>query len=407
MAMPVCCSETFFYTPAAGEPAVELPLSKSIEARRLMLAVVQARDCSSLLAPRADDCTDLKWLRSALAAYRRREKELYVGESGTALRFLTALCASTPGYTTTVYGSERLMQRPVRQLCTTLIRMGAGISMSQGFAPLRIAGARLRGDKADVENLLHSESSQYLSALLLCSELFATPLPEIANKEASVSAPYISMTEQMLKESRAGGRLPESEPDWSAASYFYLIALLSGRRVSVATPLLQPGVSVQGDAACADLFSQLGVHTDYGASATTLTPGGEVTLGEKISMKSTPDLVPAMAVAAAFTGKKLVISDIGHLSVKESNRLESITAALRSVGAEATHTAHSIEVGGRAEKLGRRPTVDCCQDHRIAMSMAPVCIKQSKGVRLLGYDCVKKSFPDFFVQIAKTGIAAL
>lgn len=347
------------------------------------------------------DCSDISVLRSALSAYRERAGRLHCGCSGTALRFLTALAAATPGYEVTVTADAQLRRRPMSVLVETLRGMGARISYRQesGHAPLRISGTLLQGARADVRALLKADSSQYLSALILAEPLYATPLPALPEAAGMVSKPYLELTRRMAA---SPGIRPE--PDWSAASYVYLASLLTGRGLCVSPPPAE--ISLQGDAVCRDIFARFGVHTEWMDGVMRLIPSGMKDVESVADMRDTPDLVPAVAVAAACTGCRMSIEGIAHLAVKESHRLRSITDALRQIGAGAEHTADAIHISGRMAMPSSTPVIDCCDDHRIAMAMAPVAALLPQGLILHGAECVEKSFPDFFHQLSKAGFVS-
>lgn len=378
------------YTPNDSYcPQVMLPPSKSIEARRMVLEAV--RGTVPWIDPGA--CDDLKVLAQALRGYVYREHVLNVGLSGTALRFLTALCAATPGYRVRIVGEPGIERRPVGPLAGQLRRLGAEVSADS--APIDIVGARIDGSRIDVEALLATNSSQYMSAMLLAQPLMSAPLPAFELPHTAPSWSYIRMTNKML----AGDLAPE--PDWSAASYFYLITLLTGVKTSFRPPLLKPGISKQGDALCFKFGSYLGVGTNFTRTRTMLMPNGMVQETYEFRLGGTPDLVPTLAVATGFYGYGGVVRDIAHLSVKESNRLESITAALNAIGVEASHDDTSITMGEREPR--RLAVIDCCGDHRIAMAFAPCAAFLPEGVTLKGGECVSKSFPEYFGYLRKYG----
>lgn len=396
-------SITYRQEDAEADRAVTLPPSKSIEARRLVLAAVRGE---TVCDEGSDQCDDLKAISGALRAYQRRAAVIDVHESGTALRFMTAMCAATPGYEVRITGSPRLLNRPLEPLAAELRRAGASVDRIDERGAVCIKGAWLNGAEVDAQSLLHSNSSQYLSALLLAEPLFRTPLrTEKLRWEEAASSPYLALTKAMTEGHDAGER------DWSAASYFYLVALITGAEVAFKPPLTPPEVSLQGDAACADLFRKMGVESSFDSHNQTKVWRGEapqwpltpnLTPNLMLNMRKVPDLVPAVAAAAAASSRPLVISDIAHLAVKESNRLQSITEALCAAGFEARHDADSITLTGRLNSAAKG-VVDCCNDHRIAMATAPLAALRKEGLTLVGAECVAKSFPRYFSDLRKFG----
>lgn len=371
-------------------PEICLPPSKSIEARRMVLDAVHG----NVPWVEPDSCDDLLALGRALRGYVYREHELNVGLSGTALRFLTALCAVTPGYHVHIVGEPGLERRPIGPLAEQLRRRGAYISAD--FAPLEIVGSEIDGSRIDIDTLFAADSSQYVSALMLVQSLMSSPLPEFEVPKGSLSWPYIHMTRRML----AGDIEPEA--DWSAASYFYVVTLLTGVMTSFNPLLSKPNISKQGDSACFRLSSTLGVDTSFHTRGTRLSRDpGEKRGPFHFILGGQPDLVPALAVMAGFDGGGARLADIAHLRVKESNRLESVTASLRGVGIEASYDNDSIMIGERQERWNA--VVDCCGDHRIAMAFAPCAAFLPGGLTLLGAECVSKSFPGYFENLSKFG----
>lgn len=370
-----------------------------MEARRLLLSAV--RGCA-IPGPGSNDCDDISALRQALLSYRRREARIELHSSGTALRFMTALVAATPGYTAILDGSGQLRSRPMAPLVDQLLRMGATVTYlgKEGYAPLHIDGALLNGDRADIDSLLRSHSSQYLSSLILAGDLYATPLPHISATDMATapSAPYLRLTLRMVEQPDI---MPET--DWSAASYFYLTALVTGHTLHLTPALTDATVSFQGDSLCERLFAAAGVTTTHTGSGTILVPGDECSLPGSIDMNATPDLVPAAAMMATFLGHTLRITGISHLAVKESNRLITVAEAVRAVGGKAFSDNDSIIIYAGREQPQSIATVDCHSDHRIAMAAAPCAAFLPMGVALSGAGCVMKSFPDFFAQLEKSG----
>ena len=183
-------------------------------------------------------CADTETLASILAA-PRLEGTVDVGPAGTAMRFLTAVAAATPGTSCVLTGSERMQHRPIGPLVDALRTLGADISYEgeSGFPPLRIAGRPLHGGRIAIDA---SVSSQFISALMMVTPLMEAPL-EIELKGMVGSLPYIKMTAEMMR--RRGVRveteplriyvdntpyrnadLNDAEPDWSAAAFWYEIA---------------------------------------------------------------------------------------------------------------------------------------------------------------------------------------
>jgi 3-phosphoshikimate 1-carboxyvinyltransferase len=331
---------------------------------------------------------------------------IYLGNSGTSMRFLTALAALGQGeYRLT--GSPRLCERPQGELLEALAQLGvkAFSERGDGCPPVIVHGG-LQGGRACVSGAI---SSQYLSALL-----FIAPLaPEGAEIEITgdlVSRPYVNLTLDVLGDFgisyyREGYRffhlpggqcyLPQAyaiEADASSASYFWAAAALTHGRVTIAN--LTPD-SCQGDVGFIKVLERLGCRVTSGEEG--LTVEGGPLQGVEVDMATMPDLVPTLAVLAAFAKGQTVITGAAHLRHKESDRLAAMATELRKMGINARETADGLVIGG-GQPHGA--VIDTYQDHRIAMSFAVAGLR-TPGTVIRDPDCVAKSFPDFWEFFAK------
>jgi 3-phosphoshikimate 1-carboxyvinyltransferase len=331
---------------------------------------------------------------------------IYLGNSGTSMRFLTALAALGQGeYRLT--GSPRLCQRPQGELLEALAQLGvqAVSEKGDGCPPVMVHGG-LRGGKA---NLSGAISSQYLSALLFISPL----APQGAAIEITgdlVSRPYVDLTLDVLGDFgisyyREGYRyfhLPGGqcylaqdyaiEADASSASYFWAAAALTRGRVTIANLFAD---SSQGDVGFLKVLEQLGCRVSSGEAG--LTVEGGPLQGVEVDMAAMPDLVPTLAVLAAFAQGETVITGVSHLRHKESDRLAAVAAELGKMGITVRETADGLVITG-GEPHGA--AIDTYQDHRIAMSFAVAGLR-APGTVINDPDCVAKSFPEFWDYFAK------
>lgn len=384
-----------------SQEPVNLPLCKSISARVACLDYLSGRSARMHSSGRSID-------EDVLARALTRglmQGVVNVGESGTALRFLSAIAASTPGRQTTITGTgSRIMHRPMAPLLEALQALGAPAPEFAGDA-LRIRGARLHspGEIA----LDASESSQYASALLLIAPAIAGGL-RLRLTGRPVSGPYISMTLRLMEAYGVKADVypeerlvivPESlysapqeyiyEHDWSSASYFLELALLSGRHI-ILPPLPARDRSMQGDSVCADIFASPAFH-------------GKTMRFEK-DMSACPDLVPAVAAACAGKGIAFRISGIGHLRHKESDRINAICEELRKMGATVTSGDDHLEMTCACPLSPPRHPLSSHGDHRIVMAMAPLSAVVP-GIRFdSACEETAKSFPGFWEEMHKCGI---
>lgn len=408
---------------------IELPVSKSIGARFLVASYF----AGTLPAdPYFEDNDDLQVMQNVLLTLYADEEEVDYGEtpldvhaSGTAMRFVTAVCASTPEADFVVTGTERLCQRPMQPLIETLREAGAVIECrgKDETGPYRVTGAKLKGGDFAIKG---NVSSQFISALMLVAPSwekgmtlnFLTPL---------VSAPYVKMTAEVMKKFSVNAELTETEVrvpsasyidpenfkverDWSSAAFFYEAAAL-GAQEMLLEGLEAPDKSIQGDSVTADLFAKLGVKTEINADGVIVTrpsssEDNEDAKGKEkivVNMSDCPDLVPAFAVACAFTGHPFRLAGVKNLRNKESDRIEALISQMAKFGCALEAGDDTFECDNPEVKFDEEVTVNTFDDHRIAMAFAMTALKCGK-VRIENPETVEKSFAGFWEQLSKTGL---
>ncbi len=327
---------------------------------------------------------------------------IHLGNSGTSMRLLMGTAALGEG-TYILTGSERMQQRPVHHLLEALERIGvpARSISGNGCPPVEIQGGRLRGGSTRIDC---SVSSQYLSSLLLLAPCLAEGL-EIDVVGGPVSRPYVDLTVSVLEAfgirlSRDGYRnfsVPGRqryrpgryavEPDCSQAGYFWAAAAVTGGAVTVAG--ISPD-SRQGDLRFAKVLASMGCRVEYEADAVSVA-GGPLR-AVRVDMADMPDLVPTLAVVAAFAQGTTRIENVPHLKAKESDRLAAVARELQRMGVDAQDTGDGLSVTGGGL---HGADIRTYEDHRIAMSFAVAGLRIPE-VRILGEGCVAKSFPGFW-----------
>ena len=334
-------------------------------------------------------------------------KELFLGNNGTALRFLTALvCLGKGQYVLT--GEKRLLERPVGALVEALQNMGADISTRNNCPPVKINANGLTGGKITLRDI---ESSQYVSALLLC----APYMPEGMNlilQGGVVSTPYIDLTIAVMNDFGAKiiqtgkyeyhvaagkiyqGREYSVEGDASSASYFFLAAALLKKTIRVA------GINrhcKQGDIRLLDVLEELGCKVRSEESWVEVT-GNNLAEGDfTFDLNDMPDMVPTLAMLAAFREGQTVISNVAHLRIKESNRLAALVAELNRTGIEAQEMPEGLVIQGGKMRPAK---IETYNDHRMAMSFA-IAGLVVRGIEISDKKCVDKSFPKFWKELEK------
>ena len=334
-------------------PRIELPISKSIANRLLILQAIHGD--GQLLTVSADMPDDVQVMSEAIRLLGERgEARIDLGNCGTAMRFLTAYCAQLEGQTTILDGVERMRHRPIGQLVDALRKIGADIEYlgEEGFPPLRIKGCIL--DKHRIVIIDNPQSTQFVSALLLIG----------ANVQTDNTSPYITLTHKLIQHYTTlhhSTRHYTIEKDWSSAAFWYEYVALHGGEIKL------PGLhkeSLQGDKVVADIFAHLGVSTQYTEDGIQICRSQTI-LNSKFliqNFSACPDLYPAVALTCERLGIELHATGVGSLPLKESDRLRAV----------AEHrTDH---------------------DHRMAMALLIA------GYEVNDTDCISKSYPQFLEQ---------
>jgi 3-phosphoshikimate 1-carboxyvinyltransferase len=341
------------------------------------------------------------------------EGEIDVGPAGTTMRFLTALCASIPGAAITLRGSERMHERPIKELVDALRCSGARIDYlgRDGCPPLLIRSqAPLTGGIVPIDG---SVSSQFISALMLAAPLRSDALTIQINGEQT-SRSYIDMTIQGLQEfgvnvqndsyrsyhitsaQQPVARHYTIEGDASGASYLWGLAAVSGGSVTVTN--INPH-SAQGDIKFPDILREMGCSvTTTGRSITVTAP--PLLRGVHVDMSLMPDTAQTLAVIAACAQGSTTITGLHTLRIKETDRLAALHTELAKVGIESETGPDYITVHGGFPRHGVISTYD---DHRMAMSFALLGARPS-GVTIEHPQVVNKSFKSFWQTVEGAGM---
>jgi 3-phosphoshikimate 1-carboxyvinyltransferase len=408
------------------EGNVRVPGSKSITNRALLLAAL-AEGTSRLegalfsddthymsealrqlgIPVRADADAELFEVTGAGGQLPADTAELFVGNSGTTARFITALLALGRG-PYRLDGVPRMRERPIGELLDVLRQLGvdARDELGTGSLPLEVRSNGWRGGKVT----MHAEkSSQPLSGLLMVAPLAENGL-EIEVAGELFSQPYIEITTRMMDQWGAalthenlrhfqipGGQNYRAqtyriEPDASGASYFWAAAAVTGGRVRV------EGIgqgALQGDAAFVDVLEQMGCAVTRGDDFIEVR-GVPHLRGIDVDMNSISDTVMTLAAIAPFADEPVNIRNVAHIRHKETDRIAAVATELRRLG---------VTVDERADGLTIHPAsalqpahIKTYDDHRMAMSFAITGLRAS-GVEILDPGCVAKTFPDFFERL--------
>jgi 3-phosphoshikimate 1-carboxyvinyltransferase len=336
--------------------------------------------------------------------------ELFVANSGTTMRFLTALVSLGRGRYR-LDGVPRMRQRPIADLLSALEQLGirARSEQGNGCPPVWIQGGTWRGGRVAIKGAV---SSQFLSGLLLAAP-FAPCTTTFEVDGNLVSRPYVEMTKRMLDSWHLHNSTPSDrswlvpadqkadglsggeyavEPDASAASYFFAAAAVTGGRVTV------PGLathSIQGDVRFIDVLHRMGCAVEH--TPTSITVEGGPLRGTDVGMSDISDTVMTLAAVACFAEGPTTIRNVGHIRHKETDRLAALAIELRKLGPDVTEFDDGLTITPRPLHGAR---VQTWNDHRMAMSLALVGLRVP-GVVIEDPGCVAKTYPGFFTDLGR------
>jgi len=335
------------------------------------------------------------------------EAEVFVENSGTTIRFLTALATLGQG-NFRLDGIARMRERPVGDLAAALRQLGAEVTCegSGDCPPVAISANGLSGGEATIGGNL---SSQFLSGLLMAAPC-AQDSVTVRVEGTLVSVPYVRMTLEVMKsfgiESKAAADFSEIlisdktsysaseyqiEPDASAASYFWAAAAVTGGEVTV-TGLSKD--SLQGDVGFVECLEKMGCEVRYKSGSITVS-GGQLR-GIDVDMNAISDTVQTLAVVALFAQGRTTIRNVSHIRHKETDRISAVATELRKLGAEVVETDTGLEIEPRQLTAAE---IDTYNDHRMAMSFAVAGLVQP-GIVIRDPGCTKKTYPRFFEDLA-------
>jgi 3-phosphoshikimate 1-carboxyvinyltransferase len=333
--------------------------------------------------------------------------DLFVGNSGTTIRFLAPMVALGHGEFR-LDGTARMRERPIGDLLDAMRKLGAAArsELGNGCPPVLIEGRGLAGGAAAVRG---NVSSQFLSGLLLAAPYAGLPV-ELEVEGTLVSQPYVHMTLAVMRafgvdvapgdlrrlavpnhRGYSGCRY-EVEPDASAASYFFAAAAITGGHVTV------DGLSrhsLQGDVAFVDVLEQMGCQVRHGQNSITVS--GRPLSGIAVDMNAISDTVQTLAAVALFAKGPTTITAVGHIRHKETDRIHALATELRKLGACITEFDDGLKIEPDELRAADIATYD---DHRMAMSLALVGLR-TPGVVILDPDCTRKTYPRFFDDLGR------
>jgi 3-phosphoshikimate 1-carboxyvinyltransferase len=394
-----------------------VPGSKSITNRALLLAALADGESRLEGVLQSDDTRYMReglealgidifeespttWLvRGGRSKLRAPSRTLFVGNSGTTVRFLAALAALVPG-PVTLAGDAHMARRPIQDLVDALTQLGVKVDCPSGCPPLTVYGGALPAGRV---NMRGDRSSQFLSAMLMAGSV-ADGSIDVAITGTLVSRPYVGITERMIADfgghvafddghfvvtpvSALESRTYAIEPDASAASYPFALAAASGGSLFV------PGLTkdaLQGDVAFADVLARAGARVTYEAAGIRVE--GQGLRGVDEDMHHISDTVMTLAAIAPLASGPTTIRNVANIRIKETDRLAATVAELRRLGQHVTHGDDWLRIDPQPLSPA---VVQCYSDHRMAMSFAVLGAIRD-GVSIEDPACVAKTYPGFW-----------
>lgn len=344
---------------------------------------------------------------NGLFSLREPKTELYVGNSGTAIRLISGVLAAQ-NFKSVITGDAQIIKRPMNRVINPLSKMGARFESRNGFAPVVIFGGSLKGIKHKME----IPSAQVKSAIILAA-LHANNPTEITEDIKSRDH-----TERMLKHFGAKIKITGKKiliipgefkgntvyvpGDISSAAYFIAAgAIMKNSRLTVQNIGLNPTRT-----GIVDVLKKMGAKISIkNIKIRNNEPVGDIVIkssklkGITIKGNIIPrviDEIPIISVIAAYAKGKTIISDAEELRVKETDRIFSIVRNLRRVGIKVEEKKDGMKIFGNGGKPFKYVDIDSFGDHRIAMAFSIAALVSDNGLLIKDIECISTSFPEFF-----------
>ena len=334
------------------------------------------------------------------------QADLWLENSGTSIRFLTALCALGNGRFR-LDGNKRMRERPIGDLIDSLRQFGiaATCELNNNCPPVIVEADGLRGGSTTINA---DVSSQFLSAVLMAAPC-ASSTVTIRLAGEMVSEPYIEMTIGAMKQFGVAvdRSIPGTfriepqkykavnysiEPDASAASYFWGLAAVTGGTITVEGLNAQ---ALQGDVQFVRALEQMGCKVTWNARSVTVT-GGPLH-GVDIDMNAISDTAQTLACVAPFASGPTRIRNVAHMRLKETDRVSAVVTELRKLGLNVEEYDDGMAIYPGQLHAGTVATYD---DHRMAMSFSLLGLRVP-GIKIADPGCTSKTYPHYFEDLER------
>ena len=367
---------------------IDLPSSKSISNR---LLIIKAFCKVKFLIKNLSESDDTILLKNALNS---KEKTINVSHAGTSFRFLTSFLSIQKGKEFILNGSDRMKERPIKELVNSLQELGVKIEYleKEDFPPLKIIGTEIDGGEIEIDGTI---SSQFISSLLLIAPNLKNGLI-LKIKGELVSKPYVLMTLKLMGEFGINWTWNKDvitilkqeyvaknytvESDWSAATFWFQSASLSEKCKIILRGLNEE--SIQGDSACKKIFKDLGVDSVFKNGDLILTKNKRISPSETYNLIETPDIYQSLKCTLFILNKDSEFTGIQTLRNKETDRITAIENELL--------------------KLNTPKIIETYNDHRMAMSFAPLSLKFEE-LQISNPRVISKSYPNYWKDLKKGG----
>jgi len=385
------------------EAKIRLPSSKSISNRVLILNYLSNKKATIKNLSKSNDTKIL------LRALNSNSNKINIEDCGAAMRFLTAYF-SIKNKDMVITGANRMKYRPIKPLIDALNNLGARISILDGKHLLEIERRKLSGGSVKINAEI---SSQFITALLLIAHSFKNGL-KIELEGKVYSKPYIDITLDLLEKYGVKYSWDNNiitvfhakifcnaycvESDWSAAAFWYEIIALSKQGKVLLKGLKKN--SIQGDSVLPSIFNQLGVKTTFNKYGCLLEKKNISIKKLKFDFTNFPDLALPIACTCAGLNITANLTGLDLLPNKESNRIKALKIELEKCGKIVRANSTSIMISGYG--INDNQEIDTFNDHRIAMSFAPLSLKSS-GIVIKNSKVVNKSYPNYWNDLVKAG----
>ena len=350
-----------------------------------------------------------------ISSLKSDNEEINIGHAGTAMRFLTSYYSSILNSSKILTGSTRMKERPILILVEALNNLGADIEYidEKGYPPIRLNGKLI---SKNIVTLPANVSSQYVSSLMMLGVSINEGL-KIKLSTKITSLPYIHMTKKIIE--RIGGnvdvkqdeiiikqlvsnKIPDQivESDWSSASYFFSLVALSDTSDLTLSSFFNK--SIQGDSRIVEIYKQFGVETNFHNNKIHLKKNN-IDLPDSISinLRDNPDLAQTIIVTCLGLGVDCKLEGLQTLKVKETDRLLALKREIEKFEVDTIAVSDQSITLKNNSKLKSGVSINTYDDHRMAMSFAPLSI--INPIVINNPEVVSKSYLNFWNDLESIG----